>query len=199
MDADALLARLATNIRDTRVLAAVARVPRDVFVPAEHRARAWEDGPLPIGCGQTISQPFVVARMCELLGLDGRGTVLDVGTGSGYHAAVLAQLCDRVVSVERHPELAEAAVRRLAVAGIANVEVLVGDGTHGVPSRAPFAGINAAAAAAAEVPPALVAQLAPAAALVMPVECDGGQRLVRVRNGAVELHERVRFVPLITG
>jgi protein-L-isoaspartate(D-aspartate) O-methyltransferase len=196
---DELLATLRRYLDDERVLAAIEAVPRDLFVPEALAADAWDNVPLPIGCGQTISQPLVVARMCELLELRDSDRVLDVGTGSGYHAAVLAQLCGHVWSVERHRELSEQAAANLAAAGIENVTLLVGDGTLGVPGEAPFDAINVAAAGAA-VPPALEAQLGPGGRLVAPVE-NGDQRLLLVRrhDGALERTplERVRFVPLI--
>jgi protein-L-isoaspartate(D-aspartate) O-methyltransferase len=196
---DALLATLRRHLDDERVLAAIEAVPRDVFVPQALAADAWDNVPLPIGCGQTISQPLVVARMCELLELRASDRVLDVGTGSGYHAAVLAQLCGHVWSVERHPALSEQAASNLAAAGVNNVTLLVGDGTRGVPDEAPFDAINVAAAGAA-VPPALEAQLGPGGRLVAPVD-NGDQRLLLVRRQDGDLQrtplERVRFVPLI--
>jgi protein-L-isoaspartate(D-aspartate) O-methyltransferase len=199
MSSDALLATLRRYLDDERVLAAIEAVPRDLFVPEALAADAWDNVPLPIGCGQTISQPLVVARMCELLELSSSDRVLDVGTGSGYHAAVLAQLCGHVWSVERHPALSEQAASNLAAAGVDNVTLLVGDGTLGVADEAPFDAINVAAASAA-VPPALEAQLGPGGRLVAPVD-HGDQRLLLVRrhDGALERTplERVRFVPLI--
>jgi len=162
---------------------------------------AWDNAPLPIGSGQTISQPLVVARMCELLELTGGERVLDVGTGSGYHAAVLARLCAHVWSVERHPELSAQAALNLRGAGVENVTLVVGDGARGLPEAAPFDAINVAAAAVTAVPQALEAQLAQGGRLVAPVE-DGDQRLYVVRRTDDELErralERVRFVPLIT-
>jgi protein-L-isoaspartate(D-aspartate) O-methyltransferase len=194
-----LLATLRRHVDDERVLEAMAAVPRDAFVPPELADQAWENAPLPIGCGQTISQPLVVARMCELLELDGDEHVLDVGTGSGYHAAVLARLAAHVWSVERHAELSAVAAENLAAAGVRNVTLAVGDGTLGFPDAAPYDAINVAAAGAA-IPPALEDQLAPGGRLVAPVE-DGEQRLVLLRRGASGLErtslERVRFVPLI--
>jgi protein-L-isoaspartate(D-aspartate) O-methyltransferase len=196
---DQLLATLRRYLDDERVLAAMEAVPREAFVPPELAEDAWDNVPLPIGCGQTISQPLVVARMCELLELTDRDRVLDVGTGSGYHAAVLARLCGHVWSVERHPELSAQAALNLTAAGVENVTLVVGDGTLGVPGEAPFDAINVAAACAA-VPPALEAQLGPQGRLVAPVE-NGDQRLLlaRRRDGELErtLLERVRFVPLI--
>src|SRR4051794_29163579 len=147
MGVERLLAELRRHVRDERVLAAVRDVPRDRFVPAALRREAWDNAPLPIGSGQTISQPLVVARMCELLELRGDETVLDVGTGSGWHAGVLSRLAARVWSIEVHAELAAAAAATLAACGIDNVEVLVGDGGRGLPEQAPFEAINVAAAA----------------------------------------------------
>ena len=145
------------GIRDERVLDAMARVPREAFVPSEARSEAYADAALALSHGQTISQPFIVALICQALELQGEERVLDVGTGSGYQAAVLAELAGEVVSVERIPELAEQARRNLAAAGY-DVDVRVGDGADGVPERAPFDGI-AVAAAASELPHALYDQL----------------------------------------
>lgn len=190
-----LLAEVRPHVGDERVLAALAEVPRDAFVAG---AKAWENQALPIGCEQTISQPLVVARMCALLELRGSERVLDVGTGSGYHAAILSRLAAGVVSIERHEELARPAAARLRAYG---VECLLGDGTRGVPQHAPFDAINVAAAVE-EVPPALLDQLAPGGRLVLPLGGDE-QRLVLVRRTPEgfthEAHERVRFVPLISG
>jgi protein-L-isoaspartate(D-aspartate) O-methyltransferase len=197
---DRLLADLRPHVHDERVLAAVRDVPRERFVPDELREDAWENVPLPIGRGQTISQPLVVARMCELLELDGDERVLDVGTGSGYHAALLARLAAHVWSVERHAALSVQAAHNLAAAGVGNVTLSVGDGARGLPEAAPFDAINVAAAAGAHVPPALEDQLAPDGRLVAPVQ-DGDQRLVVVRRAGGALTrtslERVRFVPLV--
>jgi protein-L-isoaspartate(D-aspartate) O-methyltransferase len=200
-DAAQLVEGLRPYVAEHRVLEAVGRVPRDLFVPAEERSRAWENVPLPIGSGQTISQPLVVARMCELLELHGSERVLDVGTGSGYHAALLAVLAGSVVSIERHAELARQAATNLRDAGIEGVEVIVGDGSQGHPPGAPYDAINVAAAAWRDVPPALEEQLAPGGRLVTPV-ARRGQRLVRVRrepDGSLtrDALEAVRFVPLV--
>ncbi|MDQ1741605.1 MAG: protein-L-isoaspartate(D-aspartate) O-methyltransferase, partial [Pseudonocardiales bacterium] len=156
-----LLSELRPHVDDPRVLAAIRDVPRDRFVPERRRAQAWDNVALPIGSGQTISQPLVVARMCELLALDGRERVLDVGTGSGYHAAVLARLVAHVWSIELHPRLSEGAAVSLAAAGATNVTLLVGDGSLGHPAAAPYDAINVAAAMNDDVPPALPEQLVP--------------------------------------
>jgi protein-L-isoaspartate(D-aspartate) O-methyltransferase len=187
-------------VSDKRVLEAMRAVPRDVFVPPQFASEAWDNVPLPIGSGQTISQPLVVARMCELLKLTGSERILDVGTGSGYHAAILAQLGQHVWSIERHASLSAQARRNLAAAGITNVTLVVGDGSLGLPGSAPFDAINVAAAAGAEVPPALEDQLGMGGRLVLPLD-DGDQRLVMVERTGQGLEriglERVRFVPLI--
>jgi protein-L-isoaspartate(D-aspartate) O-methyltransferase len=188
------------DIADRRVLAAMERVPREAFVPPDLRLRAYDDAALPIGSGQTISQPYMVARICEELGLDGDERVLDVGTGSGYQAAVLAQLAAEVHSIERLPELAEQARRNLQDAGIDNVLVHVGDGSLGDPEHAPFDAI-AVAAAAPDFPQALYDQLTLGGRLVVPVGGRRGQRLeviVRSPEGpAVIRSVPCRFVPLV--
>ena len=186
-------------VADERVLDAVAAVPRDRFVPEYMLEEAWDNAPLPIGCGQTISQPLVVARMLELLELSGDERVLDVGTGSGYHAALLARLSAHVWSIEVHRELSERAAEALREVRVENVTLVVGDGSAGWPEAAPYDAVNVAAAAEGDVPAALVEQLGPGGRLVAPVE-RGDQHLVLVRrtNGDVETTrlERVRFVPL---
>ena len=188
------------GVADERVLSAIGRVPRELFVPEGLRSHAYDDGALPIGHGQTISQPFVVATICALLGLDGHERVLDVGTGSGYQAAVLAELAAEVVTIERVPELAEEARKRLREAGYPRVEVRVGDGSLGVPERAPFDAI-AVAAAAPSVPRALYEQLSDRGRLVLPRGSRRGQDLVlvlRTPDGAVERASiACRFVPLV--
>jgi protein-L-isoaspartate(D-aspartate) O-methyltransferase len=188
------------GIGDERVLAAMSRVPRELFVPAEERGAAYADSALPIGCAQTISQPYMVARICEALRLAGSERVLDVGAGSGYQAAVLAELGAEVTAIELIPELAERAAENLAAAGYERVEVRVGDGGLGVPERAPFDAI-AVAAAAAEVPPALYDQLAPGGRLVLPVGTARAQFLLSVEKTAAGSRIRslvpCRFVPLV--
>ena len=202
MNREQLIEVLATHIADRRVLAAIAAVRRDLFVPRSIRADAWANTSLPIGEGQTISQPSVVARMCELLELDGDETVMDVGTGSGYHAAVLAQLAARVISIERRPALSRRARAALDAAGVRNVELITGDGSRGHPEEAPYPAINVAAAAERSVPRALTDQLADGGRLVIPID-GGGQRLtvIRRRDGRLDRreHEPVRFVALVTG
>ena len=187
------------GIRDERVLRAMSVVPRECFVPPDLRDRAYRDGALPIGEGQTISQPWIVARMTALLELEGPERVLEVGTGSGYGAAVLSRCCSHVVTVERREALATAAREALAQLGYRNVEVRTGDGTAGVPDRAPFDGILVTAAAAEGPPPALVDQLVPGGALVCPIERGGDERLVRFRGESEESIAPVRFVPLVEG
>lgn len=188
------------GIGDERVLAAIAAVPRELFVPDELRREAYADRALPIGSGQTISQPYMVATIAEALALQADERVLDVGTGSGYQAAILAELAAEVVSIERVPELAERARETLARAGCENVEIRVGDGTLGVPERAPYEGIAVAAAAPA-FPEALYEQLAPGGRLVVPVGTRNDQWLEIVTRGEHGPDRRrtvpCRFVPLL--
>ena len=181
------------GIGDRRVLDAFARVPRELFVPEELRRQAYADRALPIGSGQTISQPFMVATIVSLLELDGSERVLDVGTGSGYQAAILAELAAEVVTVERVPQLAEQARATLARAGCERIDIHVGDGTLGVPERAPYDAIAVAAAAPA-VPETLYGQLAPGGRLVVPVGTWRDQWLEVVTRGETG-PERVRTVP----
>jgi protein-L-isoaspartate(D-aspartate) O-methyltransferase len=188
------------DIRDERVLEAMATVPRELFLPEDLRDRAYDDSALPLPAGQTISQPYMVARIAEALELHGRERVLDVGTGSGYQAAVLAELAAEVVTIERIPELAELARRNLGAAGYDRVEVRVGDGTLGVPDRAPFDAI-AVAAAVPELPESLYEQLEPRGRLVVPVGSRRAQELqvvVRSPEGPAVIHSvPCRFVPLV--
>jgi protein-L-isoaspartate(D-aspartate) O-methyltransferase len=188
------------DIVDERVLQAMEIVPREHFVDERERRRAYEDVALPIGEGQTISQPYMVARICEALELRGAERVLDVGTGSGYQAAVLAELAAEVHTIERIPELAERARERLASVGYERVRVHVGDGTLGLPEYAPFDGI-AVAAAAPGFPQTLYEQLKPRGRLVVPVGGARGQRLevaVRSPEGPALIHSvPCRFVPLV--
>ena len=189
---------------DPTVLAAMRRTPRHAFVPTGVRDRAYDDGPLPIGFGQTISQPFIVALMTELLGVDSRDAVLEIGTGSGYQAAVLAQVAGEVYSIEIVPALGARAAEALGALGYANVATRVGDGYYGWPEHAPYDGIMVTAAAG-HIPPPLVEQLAPGGRMVIPV---GGafatQQLVLVEkqpNGTLTARQLlpVRFVPLTRG
>jgi protein-L-isoaspartate(D-aspartate) O-methyltransferase len=190
----------ARDISDERVLEAMERVPRELFVPDQERDHAYADAALPIGHGQTISQPYMVARIAEALALRPGERVLDVGTGSGYQAAVLAELGTEVVTIERIPELAERARASLAAAGYPQVDVRVGDGTLGVPELAPFDAIAVAAAAPA-FPETLYEQLRPRGRLVVPVGGEHMQRLeviVRSPEGPAVVHSvPCRFVPLV--
>jgi protein-L-isoaspartate(D-aspartate) O-methyltransferase len=187
------------GITDERVLAAMAAVPRELFVPPDLRKNAYRDGALRIGEGQTISQPWIVAVMAQLLELRGHERVLEVGTGSGYAAAVLSLLCAEVITIERYDSLARAAREVLAELGYDNVEVRHGDGMEGAPDRAPFGGISVTATAPDEPPPLLVEQLEEGAALVCPVARGGRELLVRVCSGVEETIADVRFVPLVAG
>jgi len=188
------------DVVDERVLAAMERVPRELFVPERLQRRAYEDAALPIGEGQTISQPYMVARIAEALALTGDEHVLDVGTGSGYQAAVLAELADEVDTIERIPALAEQARDNLKAAGYERVQVHVGDGSQGLAARAPFNAI-AVAAAAPELPQTLYEQLELRGRLVVPVGRRGAQQLqviVRSPEGPAVLRSvPCRFVPLL--
>lgn len=188
------------GIHDERVLAAMEEVPREAFVPEGLRGRAYADAALPIEEGQTISQPWIVAAICQALELKGEELVLEVGTGSGYSAAVLSLLVAHVVSIERHQPLSLAAGRALQELGVANVELLVGDGSLGVPERAPFDAI-AVHAAAPTPPAALVDQLADGGRLVVPIAGDEADTLILLRRVGEAVEEEVigpcRFVPLI--
>jgi protein-L-isoaspartate(D-aspartate) O-methyltransferase len=201
-EAAALAGRLRSAVGDERVLSAIASMPRERFVPPGERSRAYENVALPIACGQTISQPLVVARMLETLELQPEDRVLDIGTGSGYHAALLAQLAGHVWSIERHPKLSAVAQEAVASLGIDNITFLVGDGYEGLPAEAPFDAINVAAAAGESVAETLERQLALGGRLVVPVgESDQHLRLARrTPDGIVRFKlEPVRFVPLVPG
>jgi len=195
-----LLAELGQDVRDERVLAAVASVPREKFVPAELRAFAYENRPLPIGHGQTISQPLIVAMMTEALDLKGGEKVLELGTGSGYQAAILAELAGQVITVERIDPLAERAAAVLDELGYENVRVCVCGDVLGWPEEAPYDGI-VVTAGAPQVPPALLEQLAPGGRLVIPVGARDVQELLLVTKSPLGLTTKrlgpCRFVPLV--
>lgn len=191
----------ARGVRDPNVLAAMASVPREAFVPPELVDHAYDDCPLPIGAGQTISQPYIVAVMTEALQLSPIDDVLEIGTGSGYAAAVLSRVAGRVYTIERHAKLADQARARLASLGYRNIDVRCGDGTLGWSEHAPFDAI-VVTACGPRVPKSLLAQLAIGGRLVIPIGPDDAQELVRVRRISETSLEReqlggVRFVPLI--
>jgi protein-L-isoaspartate(D-aspartate) O-methyltransferase len=192
----------ARGVQDECVLAAMARVRRHEFAPEPYRDQGYEDHPLPIGEGQTISQPYIVALMLQALALTRADRVLEVGTGSGYVTALLAEMVARVFSVERHAVLAEAARDLLARLGYTNVAVIVGDGSQGFAEAAPYEAIIVSAAAL-EVPPALVTQLAEGGRMILPVGGADSQQLqlIRKENGQprIALRELCRFVPLLSG
>jgi protein-L-isoaspartate(D-aspartate) O-methyltransferase len=189
------------GVRDRRVLAAMAWTPREWFLPPHLGTDAYSDAPLPIGNGQTISQPYIVALMTECLELRRKDRVLEIGTGSGYQTAILARLAARVYTAERLPDLLVEAEERFRRLGLANIETRLGDGAAGWPEEAPFDGILVTAAAP-RAPEPLVAQLAPGGRLVIPIGDLASQELVIYRRGPQGLEERragaVRFVPLIS-
>lgn len=190
----------ARGIRDERLLAAMAKVPREAFVASENHAHAYGDFPLPIGVGQTISQPYIVAAMVEVLKLTVTDRVLEVGTGTGYEAALLGELAAEVWTIERHAELAEKAREILARLGYTNVHVVHGDGSLGLPEHAPFDKILVAAAAP-RIPDTLIAQLADGGRLVIPVGTRFEQQVQVVEKMGDEIritaHDPCRFVPLV--
>jgi len=195
-----LIEHLSTEIRDERVLAAMLRVPREHFVPPESQHLAYEDGPLPIGFEQTISQPFIIALMTEALELTGSEKVLEIGTGSGYQAAILAELARLVITVERLPPLAESARKVLSSLGYANIEVHLAGETLGWPAEAPYDGIMVTAGAP-RVPPDLLAQLAIGGRMVIPVGSRYVQELCKIikhrKKNVVQNLGGCRFVSLI--
>jgi protein-L-isoaspartate(D-aspartate) O-methyltransferase len=190
----------ARGIRDERVLAAMARVPREAFIASEDAANAYGDFPLPIGAGQTISQPYIVAAMVEALELHPEDRVLEVGTGTGYEAAILGELAAKVWTIERHAELAGKARETLQRLGYANVHVVHGDGSLGLPEHAPFNKILVAAAAP-RVPEALLSQLADGGRLAVPVGTRWEQQVEVIRKLGDQIsvteHDLCRFVPLV--
>lgn len=191
----------ARGIADERVLAAFLCVPRHEFAPERYRDQAYEDHPLPIGEGQTISQPYIVASMLEALGLSPDDKVLEVGTGSGYVTALLAELVAEVVSIERHLSLANAARELIDRMGYRNVRIIAGDGSRGFPEAGPYDGIIVSAAAP-ELPRELVRQLAQNGRMIIPVGRDDSQQLqlIELQNGQPRtiLRELCRFVPLVS-
>jgi protein-L-isoaspartate(D-aspartate) O-methyltransferase len=190
----------ARGVRDPRLLAAMGRIPREEFIANEDLGNAYGDHPLPIGAGQTVSQPYIVAAMVAALELRSTDRVLEVGTGTGYEAAILGDLAAEVWTIERHEELAMKARETLARLGYANVHVVVGDGSVGLPQHAPFDKILVAAAAP-KIPPSLVAQLADGGRLVVPVGNRAEQQVQVVQKVGVEIvvtmHDLCRFVPLV--
>ena len=200
-----LIMRLrAQGVRDTRVLEAIEKVPRELFLPENFKHQAYADHALPIACGQTISQPFVVAFMTDRLNVTDRTKVLEVGTGSGYQAAVLSHVCRRVYTIERYRTLAKQAEERFQQIGRRNITTMIGDGTKGWPAQAPFERIIVTAAAGGTVPPALLEQLSIGGEMIVPVEFSRDrqdlQRIVRTDAGFdYETLLPVRFVPLVAG
>ena len=191
----------ARGIRDERVLSAMERVPRHEFVEPHYRDQAYEDHPLPINAGQTVSQPYIVALMLEILHLDPSSRVLEIGTGSGYQTAILAEICAHVYSVERHPQLADEAQQTLSRLGFNNLTLRVGDGGEGLPQHAPFDAI-VVSAAAKQIPVPLFDQLREGGRMIIPVGPHEAQelQLVRKRDGKplITLLDGCRFVPLVS-
>jgi protein-L-isoaspartate(D-aspartate) O-methyltransferase len=196
----ALAESLRPAVRDERVLAAIASIPREMFVPADQFERAYENCALPIACDQTISQPLVVARMLEVLELRPSDRALDIGTGSGYHAALLSLLVSEVWTLERHEQLSAQAAETIDRLELENVSFAVGDGWLGLPSQAPYDVINVAAATGDEPPTALDEQLAPGGRMVAPVGGENQHLMLTRRTPGGLTRERlegVRFVPLV--
>ena len=191
----------ARGIRDEPVLSAMGRVPRHEFVEPHYRDQAYEDHPLPINAGQTVSQPYIVALMLEILHLDPSSRVLEIGTGSGYQTAILAEICAHVYSVERHPQLADEAQQTLSRLGFNNLTLRVGDGGEGLPEYAPFDAV-VVSAAAKQIPAPLFAQLGEGGRMIIPVGPQEAQelQLVRKRDGKplITLLDGCRFVPLVS-
>ncbi|WP_343870235.1 protein-L-isoaspartate(D-aspartate) O-methyltransferase [Caenispirillum bisanense] len=196
------------GVDDPRVMAVLESVPRELFVDPMYQDQSWANRALPIGCGQTISQPLVVAQMTMHLEVGPRMKVLEIGTGSGYQAAVLSRLCRRLYTIERHRPLLRVAEQRFQQLGLHNITTMLGDGTRGWPEQAPFDRIMVTAAAFGEIPQALVDQLKPGGILVLPIGYEPGtdQDLLKVRKpeeeGAEPVVQRlfpVRFVPLVEG
>lgn len=198
-----IMALRRNGVTDTQVLSAIERMPRDFFVPKNFHDKAYEDTALPIGHGQTISQPLVVAMMTQELELSDRTTILEIGTGSGYQAAILSQLCRRVYSIERLKPLLDVAQKRFDELKIRNITTMHGDGYKGWPSVAPFDRIIVTAAASQEPPPALMDQLAVGGIMILPVRLNAlKEQLIKIRKtetGFTELPIMdVRFVPLVS-
>ncbi len=191
------------GIRDTKVLSAIETVPRELFVPDHHENQAYENRALSIGAGQTISQPQIVAVMTQALQLNDRHKVLEVGTGSGYQAAILASLCRRLYTIERHKSLLAEAEKRFETLGVRNITAIVGDGMKGWWEQAPFERIIVTAAAQYKVPSSLMEQLAPNGLLVIPIERSTGDQVLRLyRKESEDTYAMkdlmpVRFVPLL--
>jgi protein-L-isoaspartate(D-aspartate) O-methyltransferase len=190
----------ARGVYDARVLDAMARIPRHEFAPERYRSQAYEDHPLPIGEEQTISQPYIVALMLQALAISPNDRVLEIGTGSGYVTALLAELASRVVSIERHASLSDSAAALLSRMGYRNIQIVIGDGSRGYPQSAPY-DVIIVSAAAPELPRELVAQLAEGGRMIVPVGIEDSQQLqfieMRDRRPNLILRELCRFVPLI--